>query len=939
MIETAFLHLRSLFILIICCFFVAHEASAQTAASKKTLKGKVVAQEKSTTVPLEYATVRLLSLTDSTLIAGTTTDEFGDFSFNSLSGKTFLFTVSCVGYQSVSQHIVLNEKESVTQLKNIILKESAVALAEATVVAQRTEMSVKNDTVEYDAAAYKLRDNAVVEDLLKRLPGITITEDGKILVNGKEVKKVMVDGKDFFRSNPNLSIKNIPTEIMEKLQIIDDKSELAKLTGIDDGEESIAINITIQPGKKRGWLVSSNLGGGQELNGSEGDLLRYTVNSFAARLVDETQLGLIANGNNINGMNVGGGGSTIGSGKPGLNSSLSGGINFSSGVEKEKEKYPWVMSGDLSYGFNENVVRRNSMRQYYLQDSTSYQTDSTQQYSREQGIRFSARILNRAVKGWTFSFNPSASFNTVTRENSGYTLLQAGNALRDSVNSNDYVRTSITPVVDVRGVFTATHDFTKKGRKLSVSVDSHYSNSESTGETLAEYYYYKRSPESRIVNRDQQWQNSTSSFVNRLYFSYIEPIAPKHFLQFAYWIQSNERDNIKSSYKPDLLTGEYSVLDLPYSKSLENITLTQQLGVSYRGVLKKVVYTIGLDYNPSYIRSRSFIQNAAASGADSIISYFPGLQTFNYAPNAYLMYNIGSGKNLRFDYRGRSEAPSVYQLDPSRDETNPTNIRMGNPDLMPRFTHWTRLRYNDNNRKKQSSLSSNIEANYILNDIVNFTDYNDETGVKTTMPVNQSGSWNVTGMLMFNRPLGVHFQLNNYSQVAMRNNIGFSSSNSRSTSQKTVATTLSLKEEIGLTFKWDWFYAIAKANYQSGNTTYSIESMLPQSTSSIGGFVNAQATLAGSWVISSALNYRKLNGFSEAYNRNEMIWNAEVSKSFLKNKKGTLTLIFNDILQQQLSINQIVSSNYVEDQQFNTLKSFVMLVFSYKFHTLGGKRN
>jgi hypothetical protein len=927
------------FMVLALFLFTTHFASAQNLNPKKTLKGKIVTQEKNAVIPLEYATVRLFSLIDSSLIAGTTTDEFGDFIFNSLREKNFLFTVSCVGYQSINQHIVINEKEAVTQIKNISLIESAVALAEATVVAQRTEMTVKNDTVEYNAAAYKLRDNAVVEDLLKRLPGITITEDGKILVNGKEVKKVMVDGKDFFRSNPNLSIKNIPAEIMEKLQIIDDKSELAKLTGIDDGEESIAINITIQPGKKRGWLVSNNLGSGQELNGSEGNLLRYTVNSFAARLVEETQLGLIANGNNINGMNVGGGGSTIGSGKPGLNSSLSGGVNFSSGVEKEKEKYPWVMSGDLSYGFNENRVRRNSMRQYYLQDSTSYQTDSLEQYSREQGIRFSARMLNRSVKGWTFSFNPSASYNTVTRENSGYTLLQAGNAMRDSVNSNEYVRTSITPVIELRGIFTASHDFTKKGRKLSVSLDSHYSNSESEGETLAEYYYYKRSPQSRLVNRDQQWQNRTNSFVNRFYFSYIEPIAPKHFLQFAYWIQSNDRDNIKSSFKPDLLTGEYTVLDLPYSKSLENITLTQQLGVSYRGVLKKVVYTIGLDYNPSYIRSRSFIQHAAASGADSVISYFPGLRTFNYAPNAYLMYNIGKGKNLRFDYRGRSEAPSVYQLDPSRDETNPTNIRMGNPDLMPRFTHWSRLRYNDNNRKKQSSLSSNIEANYILNDIVNFTNYNDETGVKTTMPMNQSGSWNVTGMLMFNRPIGTHFQINNYSQVAMRNNIGFSSINSRTSSQKTVATTLSLKEEIGLTFKWDWFYAIAKANYQSGNTSYSVESMLPQSTSSMGGFLNAQATFTGSWVISTALNYRKLNGFSEAYNRDEMIWNAEISKSFLKNKKGTLTLIFNDILQQQLSINQIVSSNFVEDQQFNTLKSFVMLVFSYKFHTLGGKKS
>ncbi len=913
--------------------------SAENIAQRKTLRGKVVAQEKNSVVPVEYATVRLLSPKDSSLISGTTTDEFGDFVINSINSNEFLLTVSCVGYQRYEQKLQLKEKEPVTQLGNIHIYESAVTLADATIVAQRTEMSVKTDTVEYNAAAYKLRDNAVVEDLLKRLPGITITDDGKILVNGKEVKKVMVDGKDFFRSNPNLSIKNIPAEIMEKLQVIEDKSELSKLTGIDDGEENIAINISIQPGKKKGWLMSNNLGGGKELNGNEGDILRYTVNSFAARLVEDTQLGLIANGNNINGMNVGGGGSTIGSGKPGLNSSLSGGINFSSGVEKEKEKYPWVINGDLSYGFNENVVRRNSVRQYYLQDSTSYQTDSLNQYSREQGIRFSARMLNRSLKGWTFSFNPSASFNTVTRDYSGYTLLQAGNVLRDSVNSNIYDRKSLTPVIDIRGVFTVIRDFAKKDRKLSISIDSHFSNSESSGETLAKYYYYKKSPANRIVNRDQQWTNDAGNLVNKVYLSFIEPIAPKHFLQFVYWLQTNDRDNIKNSYKPDLITGEYSILDLPYSKSIENKTLTQQLGISYRGVLKKVAYTFGIDYNPAYIRSRSFIQGAGPSGADSVISYFPGLNTYNYAPNAYLMYNIGKGKNLRFDYRGRSEAPTVYQLDPSRDETNPTNIKMGNPDLLPRFTHWTRLRYNDNNRKKQSSLTSNIEANYILNDIVNYTEYDEETGIKTTMPVNQSGSWNVTGMLMYNRPLGIHFQVNNYTQAAMRNNIGFSSINSRTTSQKTIATTLSVKEEIGLSFKWDWLYLISKFNYQSGKTTYSIENMLPKNTSSMGGFLNFQATLEGSWVISSAVNYRKLTGFSAAYDHNETIWNAEISKSFLKNKSGTLTLILNDLLQQQLSINQVISSNYVEDQQFNTLKSFVMLVFSYKFHTLGGKKN
>ncbi|MGC3978053.1 MAG: outer membrane beta-barrel protein [Paludibacteraceae bacterium] len=885
---------------------------------------------------MEYANIKLLSPNDSTMLTGTISDEFGDYLLNLPVGTDFLLCVSSVGYRAVFQSIRVDENQSVTHLNNIVLDDNSFTLSETTVTAQRVQMSVKTDTMEYDASSYRLRDNAVVEDLLKRLPGIVISEDGKILVNGKEVKKVMVDGKDFFRSNPNLSIKNIQAEIMEKLQVIEDKSELSKLTGIDDGEENITINITIQPGKKRGWLVSNNLGAGKELDGSEGNLLRYTLNSFAARLIEQTQIGLIANGNNINGMNVGGGGSTTGSGKPGLNSSLSGGFNFSSGVEKEREKYPWVINGDLSYGFNESVVRRNSTRQYYLQDSTSYQQDSMNQNSREQGLRFSAKILNRSVKNWTFSFNPSFAYNTVKRENDGITLLQAGNVNRDSVNSNNYYRTSVTPVLDIRGNFTGTYDFNTKGRKFSFNIDSRYSNSESSGETHARYYYYKRKT-NRLVNRDQEWKNATEYFVNKLYLSYVEPIAPKHFLQFVYWIQSNNRDNYRNTFKLDTLTDKYSILDIPYSKSIENQSISQQIGISYRGVLQKIVYTVGLDYNPASTRSRSFVQEGLVVGGDSVISYYPRLNTYNYAPNAYLLYNIGKGKSLRFDYRGRSEAPSVAQLDPSRDETNPTNIKMGNPNLLPRFTHWARVRYNNNNKKRQTSLSANLEANYILNDIVSFTNYDDETGIKTTMPVNQSGSWNINGMVLFNKPVGTFFQINNYSQVGMKNNIGFSTVNSRSTSEKTTATTLSLREEMGLTFKWDWLYVLAKADYQMGNTTYSVKSILPKNTSTLGGFLNAQFTLPYSWAISTALNYRRLNGFSEAYNRDEVIWNAEISKSLFKGKKGSVTLLFNDILQQQLSINQIISSNYVEDQQFNTLKSFVMLVFSYRFHSLGKK--
>jgi hypothetical protein len=929
--NTVFLYIKKYsFYLIFLLNIFSVNTYADTDTALKNIAGKIITYEDNIAVPLPYASVQLLLKSDSSFIKGTTSNDDGIFNFTSIKENDYLILITSVGYQNLYQELKVTAKKNNYDLGETVMVENTITLAEASVVAQRREMTVKNDTVEYDANAYRLRENAVVEDMLKRLPGISIDEEGKIFVNGKEVKKVMVDGKDFFRSNPNLSIKNIPAHIMEKLQVIEDKSELSKLTGIDDGEENLVINIGIQKDKKRGWLSSSNMGLGREPASSEENLMRYSVNSFAARLYDETQLGLVVNGNNINGMTIGGSGSTTGSGKPGLNSSLSTGINFSSGVER---KSPWVINGDLSFGQNQSIVNRNSKRQYYLADSTSFQSDTLTQVIHNREIRFSGKLENRSVKNWTFSFIPSASYGITTRTNDGFSVLQAGNEERDSVNTNKYNNFSISPELNLRGIFTVSHQFNKKGRRLSVNLDSRYTSSTGNGETNARYYYFKRKNNKEVI-RDQQWNTGTTNFNNRLYLSYIEPLAKKHSLQFVYWIRTDSRENLKNNFKPDS-TGEYTILDIPYSKSVENLTLTQQLGISYRGVLSKVSYVFGVDFNPSRIKSRSFIQNGSSTGSDSTITYFPGLQTYNFAPVGYLIYNMGNGKNLRFDYRGRSTSPTVAQLDPSRDESSPTNIRIGNPDLLPKFTHWSRLRYNDNNRESQQSIMANIEGNYILNDIINFTDYDGETGIKTTSPVNQSGSWNITGMFMYNRPLSTYFQINNYTQSGIRNNIGFSTVNSSTGSQKTIATTTTLNQDLGLTFKWDILYMMAKIKYELSNTAYSTENILDKRISSLGGFLSAQLNLPKSWSLSSELNYRSFTGFSNEYNQQELLWNAEISKNFLKNNSGTITLLFNDILQQQLNVTQLISSNFVEDRQFNTLKSFVMLAFSYKFNTMG----
>lgn len=912
-------------------FCIVNLSVSQELSNSNKITGSIYAIENQSKTALSFASVRLLSAKDSSFIIGTTTNSKGQFELISSREKKQLILVSCMGYESIYEQVPSEKINSSFLMKDIILLDKSIKLNETVVLGQRAEMVIKKDTVEYNSAAYRLKSNAVAEDLLKKLPGITITDEGTILVNGKEVKRVMVDGKDFFRSNPNLTIKNIPASIMEKLQIINDKSELTKLTGIEDGEESIAINITIQKEKKKGWLVSSNIGEGKELQGNEGDLLRHTVNCFAARLVESSQLGVLANGNNVNGMSMGSGASTVGIGKPGLNSSLSGGINYSSGKDNHA---PWMINSDVSYGYNERVLRSNSIRRYFLQDSSSYQTDTLKQFSSEQSLRFSSKIENNSIHNWVFSFSPSASITSKQITSEGKSLLQAGNINRDSVNANRYNTYSNIPVLDFGEVFIITHDFEKKRRKVAINFDSRYTNKEGVGEIDASYQYYRNNAVNKQV-KQQQWKNQ-SLFINRqFHVLYIEPIGLKNSIQLVYWIRYNTNNNIINNFNLDSLSGQYSRLDLPLSRSLNNNILTQQMRINYSGIVNNFTYTMGVDINDNNIQSLSFIQKASISGKDSALASLAKVRNFNIVPNVNLMYDIGPGAALRFDYKGRPESPSISQLDPSRNESNPTNIRIGNPNLTPKFTHWARIRFNTNQREKQQSFQMDLEGNYVVDDIVDRTIFDGTTGIKTTTPVNQTGSWNANGVVMYSKPFLKYFQVNNNLQSGLRNIIGFTSLNNANSSEKNTATSIMVNDELGLSYKWEWLYLMSKASYLLNSTTYSMHNLPTQHNASFGGFFSAQVSLPDTWSIASGLNYRKLSGYSSSYNRNELLWNIELSKSFLENKAGTLTLLMNDILQQQLNISQVIASNYIEEQQFNTLKSLVMLAFSYRFNSMG----
>ena len=851
-----------------------------------------------------------------------------------------------------------------TQIEPIEEKENVVMLEEAVVVGQKAEVIVKQDTTEYNVEAFRMQESAVAEDLLKRLPGVEVSETGVITVQGKEVKKVLVDGKDFFQGDPTMATRNIPAEIMEKLQIIDDKSELAKLTGIDDGEENTVINITIKKGMKKGWITNSSVGMGKEIREphfSEGPVL-YEANSFVTRILDDTQIGIVANGNNVNlqrfttrgGRGEGGGSSSGGNasmqqgGGSGINSSISAGLTFA----REKNKN-FKQGGEITYGFSQRDVQQKSLREMIVDRGGGMfreASDTTRQQSHD--LRFNYKMEYKPTEKWTIQLSPTVSYSKTFSDNRSQTLntdslINNWNSElpnNQDVNFNSKHTTSAGNALDLGLVFTAAKDFEKKGRKLSFNVETQYSYSNTNGTNLSSNIFYNPAQAYRSRDMNQQSKIVNNSITARGYISYIEPLGNNNFLQGSYWARYNMRDNIRET--DDIIldtipeTGEIfikeKILNPVYSKSLSNEVLTQQLSLSFRAVREKYNLTIGADYNPSITKSHQFIKNGASDRSDSTVYYYPMYTVLNnVAPNLDYLYKFTKTQNLRATYRGRTRAPSITQMDPTRDSTSLTNIRFGNPNLKPTFTHTLRLRYSDYEREKQQAFAVTMDASYIMNNIVNQTNYSqDGSGIRETSPVNVNGSWNGSMQIMYNRPIGKMFQINNFTNIRLRNDIGFTTINNESTRE--VAFTSAFSQNIGVTFRNDWLYLQVRATYMPSNTNYSTEGKPNVTTHNYGGALNMRLTLPKNWSLGSDVRYAGMSGYSSGYNRNQTIWNAELSKQFLKNNAATVRLRVSDILQQQKNIVRNTASDYFEDVEYNTLSSYFILTFAYRFNSLGG---
>jgi hypothetical protein len=310
----------------------------------------------------------------------------------------------------------------------------------------------------------------------------------------------------------------------------------------------------------------------------------------------------------------------------------------------------------------------------------------------------------------------------------------------------------------------------------------------------------------------------------------------------------------------------------------------------------------------------------------------------NYSPQINFRYRFNSNTNLRFDYRGNTRQPSVSQLDPTSNNTNPLNIRTGNPELLPSFSNNISFRLNSNQRITQKALSANLNFAFTMNEIINFTEYEEETGVQHTMPINENGSWNSSADIMYSLPLdsAKRFKLSTTTRFNYNNRIGYTMVNKRS--ERNTSKTVGASENLGLSYSKGWFYGQFRGSIRYTNTFNSLEGKADQASYNFSITYNTQLYLPSNWIFASDFNYRANRGLSSGYNKDELLWNASMSKQFMKQKQASLRLQWNDVLRQRLNVSRSINANYIEDSEYNALTSYFILSFTYRFTTMGKSR-
>ena len=897
-------HLRSLFAfsLLLLVSFASYSLN---------ITGTVI--DGATREPLIEATVRLLAAKDSAFVKGVSTNIDGRFTLSGVKKGKYILQLTYIGYSTLNQDVDASAGSNV-RLGTIEMKEASEILGELEVVAVKTPIKVMVDTVEYNADSYHTQPNAVVEDLLKRLPGIEVDSDGKITAHGKSVTKFLVNGKEFFSDDPAVASKNLPADMIDKLQVVDRKSDFARLTGVDDGDDETVINLTVKKGRDNGWFGNAQAGYGTDD--------RYQANFNVNRFWNGNQITFLGNLNNINqlGFSDGTSGRFRGGRSGGITISRALGLNFNIGNEEI-----FRIGGDVMYSNTDRNVSSRQDRQYIFTDSTAYAYVRNLSRTRTNSVSANFRMLWKPDSFNTVEFRPTFKFNHLNSYSTDSTSNFSGEKAEVSRNKN--LDNSSGNSYDFSGRLIYSHNFrSHPGRSYSLSADYSLSNTRERENSISDIVRHLVEDGDEVLDQyadNHTWSNSVSARV-----TWNEPlgnVANGNFLVFSYRMNYKWNNADKFTYTlPDDYDGLLPPVDLEpdpdYSRSYRNHYFNQNIRMGYKKAGPALNYEVGLALVPQMTKSIDFINS------DRNIERW----VWNYAPYLRLKYQWNKKRSIQANYRGRSSEPSIDQMIPVPDISDPMNIKIGNPDLKPSFAHNLNIRFQDYNEELQRSIMLNGDFTYTQNSVISKTTYDPQTAGRTTEYLNVNGVWSMRLMNIMSMPLrnkkwtiSNHLFGNASQDKGFNNNVANTSHN------------YSVFESPGIAFRPDNFEFELRPQYRLQLSTNSMQNQNNRTIHSYGGRLDCTYYTPWGLTIQSDVNYTANKGYAAGFNTNVWLWNASISQQFLKDKSLTLAVRAYDLLGQVNSISRSINANYIQDTWNNTLTRYFMFSVSYKFNTFG----
>ena len=925
-------------------------------AQERLVSGAII--DRDTKDPVEQVTVQLLK-TDSTYVTGAISNEKGLFHLNAPGNGKYLLKITSVGYKPTVKRVVIEQDKNLA-LGNVVVGADAIMLKGAVVTAMAQKVTLKEDTFVYNSAAYRTPEGSVVEELVKRLPGAEVSDDGTIKINGKEVKKILVDGKEFMTGDTKTALKNLPTSIIDKIKAYDEKSDLSKVTGIDDGEEQTVLDFNVKKGMNKGLMSNIDLGIGNKD--------RYSARGMGGYFNSNNHFMLFGNANNTSDRGFGGGGPRRGfGGGNGLNASKMLAANYN---YEEKNKFKFNTSLRWNHSDGDVWSRRSS--ENFMGSSSSFSNSLNQNFSRSDSWNGNIRlewmpdtmtnILFRPSISWTTndsrSMGLSASFNQDPYQYTEDPLSDEGIEKMDEVdaviNRQKSVSLSYSKNNNIRGMLQLNRKLNNKGRNVTLRMDAKYTDKDSKSISLQNAHLYLVQNEAGL---DSTYQTNRYNLTPSKDYSYSaqatysEPLWKATFLQFSYkftysYSKSDRSTYDFSKYSFDGISPEYGAWgnylgrldgelgdyrDDKLSRYSEYRNYTHDIQVMMRFIRQKYNLNFGVMIQPQ--RSK-FIQDYQGKYVDTVRT------VTNVSPTLDFRYRFSKMSNLRVNYRGTTAQPSISQLLDITDNSDPLNVSMGNPGLKPSFTQNFRLFYNNFVQNHNKGVMTYINFSTTSNSISNKVTYDETTGGRITRPENINGNWNVMGAFMFNCSIdsaGV-WNINTDTNLGYNHYVSYLSLDKSQDSQKNTTQNTTWNERLSLSYRNDWLELSLDGTLAYNHAKNKLQ---PNSNLDTWQFsYGPSMTLTAPWgtSLNTSLSCSSRRGYSDAsMNSDEFVWNAQLSQGFLKGKPLTVMLQFYDLLHQQSTFSRAISSVSRTDTEYNAINSYAMLHVVYRMNLFGGK--